>query len=84
MIRGLSLCFAGTLSLVGLVFPFLLGANATGLNQSILAVMMLGIAGAFIYGVGFRPQYAWVRWVISPAGSWSVMLGSGTLLVAMR
>ena len=84
MTRGLSLCFAVTLSLVGLVFPFLLGANATGLNQSMVMMMMLGIAGAFIYGAGFRPRQPWLRWLISPAVSWPVMLGSGALLVAMR
>ncbi len=81
MTRGLSLCFAVTLSLV---FPFLLGASATGLNQSMVMMMMLGIAGAFIYGAGFRPRRPWLRWLISPAVSWPVMLGSGALLVAMR
>jgi predicted membrane protein len=67
-----------------LVLPFLLGANATGLNQSILMVMMLGIVGAFIHGAGFRPKQPWLRWLISPAVSWPVMLVSGALLVAMR
>jgi predicted membrane protein len=84
MTRGLSLCFAVTLSLVGLVFPFLLGANATGLNQSVLVVMMLGIAGAYLHGAGFRPKQAWLRWLMSPAVCWPVMLVSGALLVAMR
>jgi predicted membrane protein len=84
MTRGLSLCFAFTLSLVGLVFPFLRGANANGLNQSILMVMMLGIVGAFIHGAGFRPKQPWLRWLISPAVCWPVMLVCGGLLVATR
>lgn len=84
MTRSISLCLAVTLSLVGLVFPFLLGAHATGLNQSILMLMMLGIAGAFIHGAGFRPAQPWLRWLISPAVAWTVMLVSSGLLVSMR
>lgn len=72
------------LSLVGLVFPFLLGAQATGVNQSLLMLMMLGIAAAFIHGAGFSPQAPWLRWLISPAVSWPVMLVSGGFLVAIR
>lgn len=84
MSRGISLSFAVVLSLVGLVFPFLLGAHATGLNQSILMVMMLGIAGGFIYGAGFKPQQKWLRALLSPAITWPVMLLSGGVLLALR
>jgi predicted membrane protein len=84
MSRGISLGFAVSLSLVGLVFPFLLGASANGLNQSVLMMMMLGIAGAFIHGAGFRPAQLWLRWLISPAVCWPVMLISAAALLAMR
>jgi predicted membrane protein len=84
MSRGLSLAFAFTLSLVGLVFPFLLGAHATALNQSILMVMMLGIVGAYIHGAGFQPRQKWLRGLLCPAVTWPVMLLSGWFLVALR
>jgi predicted membrane protein len=84
MSRAISLCFAATLSIVGLVFPFLLGTQPTGLNQSILMVMMLGIMGGFIHGAGFRPEQKWLRALFYPAVSWSVMLLSGAFLLAVR
>lgn len=83
MTRGISLCFAITLSMVGLVFPFLLGAQATGLNQSILLLMMLGIVGGFVYGAGFRPVRKWAQALISPVVTWPVMLVSGAALLAI-
>ena len=67
--------------MIGLVFPFVLGTQATGLNQSLLLVMMLGIIGAFIYGVGFRPAQKWLRALISPALTWPVMLLSCATLL---
>jgi predicted membrane protein len=84
MSRALSLSFAITLSLVGLVFPFLLGSHATGLNQSLLMVMMLGIGGAYIHGAGFEPRQNWLRGLLSPAVTWPVMLLSGWFLVTLR
>lgn len=84
MARGVSLAFAGTASLIGLVFPFLLARQATGLNQMILLVMMAGIAGAFIYGAGFRPGSRLLRLCIAPAVTWTAMLASLGALVSLR
>ena len=84
MRRGISLCFASTLSVIGLVFPFVLGTQATGLNQSLLMVMMLGIMGGFIYGAGFRPEQKWLRALICPAVTWPVMLLSCVALLLIR
>jgi predicted membrane protein len=84
MRRGISLCFAGTLSVIGLVFPFVLGAQPTGLNQSLLILMMLGMVGGFIHGAGFRPEQKWLRALISPAFTWPVMLLSCALLLLIR
>jgi len=70
--------------MVGLVFPFVLGAQPTGLNQTILVVMMLGVMGGFIHGVGFRPEHRWVQGLVSPAVTWPVMLLSLAALAAIR
>jgi predicted membrane protein len=75
---------AGGLSLIGLVFPFLLGMRATGLNQSLLTVMMLGICAAFVHGFGFTPGNVWARRAVSPAVTWPVMLGTCGAMLLVR
>lgn len=82
--RATSLIIASAASIIGLVFPFILAAQATGLNQSVLLVMMCGIAGAFIYGAGFQPKQPLLARLIAPALTWPVILGGCALLVAMR
>jgi predicted membrane protein len=82
--RAASLSLAMGASVIGLVCPFLLARQPTGLNQTILLAMMAGIAGAFIYGAGFWPKAVWARFLISPALCWSLLLGSLGLLVWLR
>jgi predicted membrane protein len=82
--RPASLLIASVTSIIGLVFPFLLGHQVTGFNQSVLAVMMAGIAGAFIYGAGFKPRLSLLDWLISPAVTWPLMIGPFALLVSLR
>lgn len=84
MTRVLSLVAASLLSLVGMIFPFVLGRVPTGLNQSLLLLMMAGVAGAFIYGAGFQPDQKWLRSVIAPAFTWPLMGLSFALLVWLR
>jgi predicted membrane protein len=83
-LRAASLVFAACASVLGLVFPFLLARQATGLNQMILLVMMAGIAGAFIYGAGFQPESRVLRRCIAPAVTWTAMLASLAALAAIR
>jgi predicted membrane protein len=82
--RAASLIIASAASLIGLIFPFILAAHATGLNQSVLLVMMFGIAGAFVHGVGFQPKGAFFAALIAPIFTWPLILSSCALLVAMR
>ncbi len=84
MLPAVSLILAAAASIIGLVFPFALARQATGLNQSILLLMMAGIAGAFIYGAGFRPQNRVFRFCSGPAVTWTVMLASLGALIALR
>jgi len=84
MLQAISLSLAVTASILGLVFPFVLARQATGLNQTILLIMMAGIAGAFIYGAGFRPENRVLRLFTGPRVTWTVMLASLVALVAMR
>jgi predicted membrane protein len=82
--RAASLIIAAAASLIGLIFPFWLGRQPTGLNQSVLLVMMAGIAGAFIYGTGFAPEQSLVRRLVGPAVTWPLMIGGFSVLIALR
>lgn len=82
--RLVSLFLAGASSIIGLVFPFLLAVRATGQNQTIFLVMMIGVSGAFIYGVGFQPSGKYSRMSISPSVTWPVILVSLGILIGIR
>jgi predicted membrane protein len=84
MARVLSLAASSLLSLVGMIFPFVLGRVPTALNQSLLLLMMAGVAGGFIYGAGFQPAQTWLRTIIAPAFTWPLMGLSFSLLVWLR
>jgi predicted membrane protein len=70
-------------SVIGLVFPFLLARQANGLNQSILLLMMVGIAGAFIHGAGFQPHARAMKIITSPWSTWPVITACCALMVAL-
>jgi len=84
VLQLLSLILAVAASVTGLVFPFVLARQATGLNQMIVLLMMAGIAGAFIYGAGFRPENRVLRLCTGPAVTWTVMLACLGALVSLR
>jgi predicted membrane protein len=84
MLRSASLVFAAITSIIGLVFPYILARQPTGLNQSILLLMMAGISGAFIHGVGFRPRGKWLNYMISPITTWPVLALTTGSLLALR
>lgn len=83
MLRGLSLSFAVIASLVGLVFPFLFARHATTQNQLLLLVMIIAVSGAFIYGVGFHAENKWLRLIISPMVTWTVMAAAAAGLALL-
>lgn len=82
--RAVSLSIGSLASLTGLVFPFVLARQATGLNQMILLLMMAGIASSFIYGAGFAPLQKSLRVLISPWLSWPVVVVCLGGLLALR
>ncbi|WP_413993412.1 cyd operon YbgE family protein [Labrys okinawensis] len=54
--RGLSLASAGSVSLLLLVYPYVLSGIPEWRVHTGLPVMMFGAAGLFMFGLGFRPR----------------------------
>jgi len=82
MLRAASLVFAAISSVIGLIFPYSLAVHPTGLNQSIILVMMAATSGAFIYGVGFQIHTKWLNDLVSPFITWPVLaITAGSLFV---
>lgn len=80
----MSCLLAAVASVIGLVFPFVLARQATGLNQSILLALMAAVAGAFIYGAGFTSKSPWLRLMISLFVTWPPLLAGLLLLFVLR
>ena len=74
--RALSLTAAGALALSLTLMPQILGQHAaSGAAHAGLSLAMLGMAGSFVYGFGFRPDNVAFRILFSPWISWALMAG---------
>jgi predicted membrane protein len=82
-LRASSFLFALTASLVLMLCPFLLRYVPDSRLHSALPMLTLGIAGAFIYGIGYRPDSKMLRLLFGPACSWGLMI-AGILWIAAR
>jgi predicted membrane protein len=80
--RLLSLAAAGVLALGLMLTPQVLGQRvATGIGHGGLSLALLGMAGCFVYGFGYRPDTLAVRVLFSPWIAWPLMAG-GLWIVA--
>jgi len=74
--RALSLTAAGALALSLTLTPQILGRQAaTAAAHAGLSLAMLGMAGGFVHGFGFRPDMLALRILFSPWMSWALMAG---------
>jgi predicted membrane protein len=81
-LRTASFAAALAASLALMLFPFLLrGVPETRLHAA-LPVMLLGVAGAFVHGVGFSPDNTLLRVLFGPACAWTLMVGGALLMLA--
>jgi len=71
-----ALAGSGTLML----FPFLLRHVPQSRIHTALPVMLFGLAGAFVYGVGYRPDNKLLRILFGPLCAWLLIVG-GTFLL---
>ncbi len=83
MTRLVSLGLASAISLLILTAPFLLAARMTPVVHAVLPLALLGVAGCFVHGVGYRPDRMALRVLFSPLLAWP-LAGLYLALVAGR
>jgi predicted membrane protein len=67
-------------TLVLMLFPFLLRGVPDAKLHAALPVIMLGIAGGFVYGIGFTPDNALLRMLFGPWCCWTLMVVGAVVL----
>jgi predicted membrane protein len=77
-IRAVSLAAAGGVSLVLLVYPYVLSSFPGWRVHTGLPIMMFGAAGLFMFGLGFDPKSRLVRGLFYPGLAW-LLFGIGML-----
>ncbi len=81
-LRIVSLTAAFAVSAVLMLYPYALGTTMTPMLHTALPLLMLGVAGAFVHGTGFRPDAKALRILFSPIAAWPLMaVGAGLLAV---
>lgn len=78
--RAISLVVALVVSLVLMVFPFVLGRTVTAVTHTGLSLLLLGVAAGLVHGFGFRPDNRMLGVVFSPLVAWPLMAAGFVLL----
>jgi predicted membrane protein len=71
--RTISLGAALAISAVLMLFPYALGTKMTPMLHTALPLMMIGVAGAFVHGMGFHPNNRALAVLFSPVAAWPLM-----------
>lgn len=78
--QGISFFAALGASLTLMLAPFLLRHVPPARLHAALPILLLGVAGALVYGIGYRPDGRLLRILFGPRCAW-LMIISGTLLL---
>ena len=78
-VRAVSFIVALAASLTLMLFPFLLRYVPPNRVHAALPVLLFGLAGAFVHGVGYRPDNKLLRILFGPLCAWLLIAG-GSLL----
>jgi predicted membrane protein len=81
--RTISLVAAGAISLALMLDPYLLRSFSLSRIHEGLPFLLLGVAGAFVHGFGYRATSGITRALAHPMLSW-LLLGFGAAWIAMR
>jgi predicted membrane protein len=82
IIRTASFMIALAASLALMLFPFLLRHVQGARLHLALPVLLLGIAGAFVFGIGYRPDNRPLRVLFGPVFAWALIFGGALMLFA--
>lgn len=79
-VRGISLLAALAISAVLMLYPYALGTEMTAMTHIALPFLLFGVSGAFVHGLGFKPDSRALRAVFSPLAAWPLIaVGIGLL-----
>jgi predicted membrane protein len=79
----LSLGIAGILAVTLMLTPQILGSRPTSvIGHGGLSLALLGMAGCFVYGLGYRPERTALRVLFSPWIAWPLMAGGLWIVLA--
>jgi predicted membrane protein len=78
--RAVSLVVGLAVSLVLMIFPFVLGRTVTAVTHTGLSLLLLGVAAGLVHGFGFRPDNRMLRFVFSPLAAWPLMAAGFAIL----
>jgi predicted membrane protein len=81
--RTISLVAAGAISLALMLDPYLLRGSSLSRIHEGLPFLLLGVAGAFVHGFGYRAASSFTRALAHPMLSWA-LLGFGVTWIAFR
>src|ERR1700722_14686187 len=81
--RAISLVAAGAVSLALMLDPYLLRGFSLSRIHEGLPLLLLGVAGAFVHGFGYRATSSIMRALAHPLLSWT-LLGFGAAWIAFR
>jgi predicted membrane protein len=81
--RAASLPVALGLCATLLLYPRIVGTRLGTVEHSALPMLLLGVSGAFVSGLGYRPENRIARVLFSQGVSWGLM-GFGIGILAIR
>jgi predicted membrane protein len=81
--RAISLVAAGAISLALMLDPYLLRGFSLSRIHEGLPFLLLGVAGAFVHGFGYRATRSITRALTHPVPSW-LLLGFGAAWITLR
>ena len=79
--RAPSLAAGLAVSAVLMLYPYALGTDIPQLAHAALPVLLLGVSGALVHGVGYRPDNRALRVLFGPMVSWLLMGIGGALVI---
>lgn len=73
-LRAISLLMAATIAAVVIVYPRLIAHDASEVPHGFLAILLMGMSGAWVHGFGFVPEHRVLRIIFGPLVAWPVVL----------